>query len=97
MAVRIVQDDEPGTSSERDYVHVETCADPFDDTVTLVTIKRITEKPQPLAVPGPTSRVKTLVRRQPMSADSAVGLARCYAERKQIPVVYAEPLRESTS
>ena len=33
--------------------------------------------------------VKTLLERQPMSVGAALVLATSYAERKQIPVVYA--------
>ena len=88
MGVRVVhrQIDSP---EDCDYVHVRTDADPNDDTVTLATIKRITEKAVD-AEKSPTTRVKTLVKGQPMSPDSAVGLAKRYAERKHIPVVYAE-------
>ena len=34
--------------------------------------------------------MRTLVERQPMSPDAALELATSYAERKQIPVVYAD-------
>jgi hypothetical protein len=37
-------------------------------------------------------RVKTLLTRVRMSIDAALGLATSYAERKQIPVVYADSL-----
>jgi hypothetical protein len=42
--------------------------------------------------PRPTlaKRIKTLIMRAPMTVDEALRLATCYAERKQIPVVYAE-------
>jgi hypothetical protein len=36
------------------------------------------------------TRVRTLIERQPMSPDAALELATSYAERKQIPVVYAD-------
>lgn len=89
MSVRIVhqQVDSP---QDRDYVHVRTSVDPKDDTVTLATIKRITERLVAEESKSPTTRVKTLVEDQPMSPDSAVGLAKRYAERKHIAVVYAE-------
>lgn len=89
MGVRIVhqQIDSP---IGRDYVHVRTSVDPNDDTVTLATIKRITERDIEEESKSPTTRVKTLVEDQPMTPDSAVGLATRYAERKHIPVVYAE-------
>jgi len=94
MGVRIVhkQTDSP---EDRDYVHVRTSVDPSDDTVTLATIKRITERVVDQASKSPSQRVKTLVQKQPMSSGSAVGLAKRYAERKHIPVVYAETEDES--
>jgi hypothetical protein len=56
--------------------------------VTLATIERVVEKPQSAAL-RLVRRVKTLIIRQPMSQDEALGLATSYAERKKIPVVYA--------
>lgn len=90
MSVRIVHEQPVDAHADEDYVHVQTCTDPNDDTVTLVTIKRVTEKRIAAAPDSPTTRVKTLIRGQRMSPDSALGLAKCYAERKHIPVVYAE-------
>ena len=71
---------------EKDYLRVHTCADPDDDTITLATIERITDKTVRSA--RTTTRVRTLVERHPMSPDAAIELATSYAERKQIPVVY---------
>jgi hypothetical protein len=77
---------------ESDYVRVHTYSDPSDDTVTLATIERVIEKPVSQEAPRPTlaKRIKTLIMRAPMTVDEALRLATCYAERKQIPVVYAE-------
>jgi len=77
---------------ESDYVRVHTCSDPQDDTITLATIERVIEKPVPVDTPRPTlaKRIKTLIMRAPMTIDEALGLATSYAERKKIPVVYAE-------
>ena len=86
MTVKIVADRETEESLGRDYVRVSTCSDPLDDTVTLATIQRFVEK-QHLAEAANRIHVKTLILRQPMSTDEALGLATCYAERKQIPVV----------
>jgi hypothetical protein len=69
---------------------VHTCSDPVDDTVTLATIERVTDRVKDGA---PKKRVKPLVVRQPMSPDDAVGLATRYAERKHIAVVYADAAR----
>jgi hypothetical protein len=90
MAVRIIHQPPVDTPQDRDYVRVQACTDPHDDTVTLVTIQRVTEKQRPAAPAESTAKVKTLVQRQPMATDIAVGLAKRYAERKNIPVVYTE-------
>lgn len=71
---------------EKDYLRVHTCSDPEDDTVTLATIQRVTDK---TVESVSTTRVRTLIERQPMTPDAALELATSYAERKQIPVVYA--------
>ncbi len=73
-----------------DYVHVSTTVDPNDDTVTLATIQRITEKLAKSKERVSRVHVKTLVMEKPMAPNEAVGLATRYAERKGIPVVYAE-------
>ena len=89
MSVRVVKD--PGTTTDnRDYVRVSTSPDPNDDTVTLATIQRIVEKLNLERASAPKLHVKTLIMQQPMTPDAALGLATCYAERKQIPVVVAE-------
>jgi len=89
MTVRIVAERDSRECPSGDYVRVSTCSDPLDDTVTLATIQRFVEKEQP---EGASSRVhvKTLVMKQPMSVDEALGFATCYAERKNIPVVYTD-------
>jgi hypothetical protein len=90
MSVRIVHEHPIDVHADRDYVHVQTCTDPNDDTVTLVTIQRVTEKLVAAPSSESTARVKTLVHHARMSPDIAVGLAKCYAERKHIPVIYTE-------
>jgi hypothetical protein len=87
MEVRVLSALPSGVCPEKDYLRVHTCSDPEDDTVTLATIERITDKTVESA--STPSRVRTLVERQPMSPDAAIELATSYAERKQIPVVYA--------
>lgn len=87
MAVKIVAENHSGESPGSDYVRVSTCNDPFDDTVTLATIERYTEKER-MEDPSKRIHIKTLVLKQPMSTDQALGLATCYAARKNIPVVY---------
>ena len=89
MEVRVVHTlpacQRPGT----DYVRVHTCTAPDDDTVTLATIERVVEKANPKPDEADTL-VKTLIMRQPMTADEALELATSYAERKKIEVVYAD-------
>ena len=90
MGVRIVHDHPVDDHADCDYLRVQTSTDPSDDTVTLVTIQRVTEKLVAASPDEPTVKIKTLIQRQKMSPSSAVGLATRYAERKQIPVIYAE-------
>ncbi len=90
MDVRIYRDQPVSGHAERDYVRIQTTTDPRDDTVTLVTIQRVTEKASTSRPDEPTAKVKTLVQEQPMSPDNALSFAQRYAERKHIPVVYAE-------
>lgn len=72
----------------KDYLRVHTCSDPENDTVTLATIERVTDKT--VAATRMTTRVRTLVERRPMSPGAALKFATSYAERKQILVVYAD-------
>ena len=76
---------------EQDYICVHTDTDPLDDTVVLATIERVTDRTK-----GRVKRVRTLLARQRMSADAAIGLATSYAEWKQVPIVYADPLALAT-
>jgi hypothetical protein len=88
--VQVLRTQPASSCPEGDYVRVHTCSDPGDDTVTLATIERVTDR-----VKGGASktRVKPLVVRQRMSPDDALGLATRYAERKHIAVVYADAAR----
>src|SRR4051794_34496861 len=69
----------PG-SLEPDYLRVHTEPEPFDDTVVLATIERVTDR----AKPGEevTQRIRILVARCPMPADAVLTLAMSYAARK---------------
>ena len=87
MEVRVLTAPLSSGYPEQDYICVHTDADPFDDTVVLATIERVTDRTK-----GKVKRVKTLLARQRMSPDAAIDLATSYAEWKQIPVVYAESL-----
>jgi hypothetical protein len=93
MEVRVLSALPSPSCPDKDFVRVHTCSDPNDDTVTLATIERVTDKTAEDATP--TRRVKTLVGRRPMSADAAIEFATSYAERKQIPVVYSDPEADS--
>jgi hypothetical protein len=90
MDVRVVSAVPQMSCPEQDYVRVHTCTDPLDDTVTLATIERIVDKTNVADDAPMRKRIKTLIVRQPMSPDEALGLATRYAERKGIPVVYAD-------
>jgi len=85
MEVRVLAALPPSGCPEQDYIRVHTDADPFDDTVVLATIERVTDRSK-----GKVKRVKTIVARQRMSADAALDLATSYAEWKQVPVVYTD-------
>jgi len=92
MDVRVISTLPTSDRPETDYVRVHTCSAPDDDTVTLATIERVVDKAngEPAEGAGLKKRVKTLVTRQRMTADEALGLATRYAERKGIPVVYSD-------
>ena len=89
MTVKIFAEGSSGAQACSDYVRVSTCNDPADDTVTLATIQRFVVKLRSDAAEA-RLHVKTLVLKQPMSVDEALGLATRYAERKNIPVVLTD-------
>jgi hypothetical protein len=89
MEVRVLAAPPSSAYPEQDYIRVHTDTDPLDDTVVLATIERVTDRTKEGATH--VKRVKTLVMRLRMSADAALGFATSYAERKQVPVVYADP------
>lgn len=82
MGVKIVADELLDECPTTDFVRVRTYSAPEDDTVTLATIQRFVEKTDCEAW-----KIRTLVEKQPMSPDEAMGLATRYAERKHISVV----------
>ncbi len=88
MEVKVLNVRSSPGSSEPDYIRVHTEPEPFDDTVVLATIERVTDR----AKPGEavTQRIKTLVARRLMPAEAVLTLAMSYAVRKHIPVVYAD-------
>ena len=85
MEVRVLNAVSNAGRFEKDYLRVHTCSDPENDTVTLATIERVTDK----TARNAATRVRTLIERQPMPTHAALELATSYAERKQIRVVYA--------
>jgi hypothetical protein len=89
MVVKIRSESAPQESADSDFLTVSTCSDPFDDTITLATIQRYVLKPAAKTASAPMC-VKTLVSRRPMSSEHALDLARQYAERKNIPVIYTK-------
>ncbi len=89
MAVRIVEEN-ASPSCEADYVRVSAWCDPEQDTVTLATIQRVVHRDRDAPPAACAQRIKTLVAEQPMSPDTALVLARSYAERKGIPLVVSD-------
>jgi len=89
MAVKIRCESAPQESADSDFLTVSTCTDPFDDTITLATIQRYVVKPAQKTASS-AMYVKTLVSRRPMTSEHALDLARQYAERKNIPVIYTK-------
>jgi hypothetical protein len=89
MGIQVVTDEGPIPGHTNEYVNVRVQPDPTDQTVTLVTIERIVEKRVVRHPSDSPWHVRTIVCDQRMSPDAAIGFATCYAERKQIPVVYA--------
>jgi hypothetical protein len=91
MEVQVLTAPPSSDCPEQDYICVHTDFDPLDDTVVLATIERVTDRTK-----GRVKRVRTLLARQRMSADAAIDLAMSYAEWKQVPVVYADPIARQT-
>jgi hypothetical protein len=91
MDVRVICALPPWNRPENDYVRVLTRPVPDDETVVLATIERIVDKDsrEPAERSELTKRVKTLISRR-MTPNEALVLATSYAERKKIPVVYAD-------
>jgi hypothetical protein len=94
VEVRVLSASPASGCSDKDYVHLHTDADPFDDTVILATIERVTDRTK--GGVSAAKRVKTLLARQRMSADAALVLAMSYAERKHVSVVYADAAAPQT-
>jgi hypothetical protein len=90
MTVKIVAERQSADRPGNDYVRVSTCSDPLDDTVTLATIQRFVEGQNRNDASNKRIHIKTLVLKQPMTTNQALGLATCYAARKNIPVVYTD-------
>jgi hypothetical protein len=88
MGVQILTSDPTKTNETGEYVAVRTCRDPHDETVTLATIQRFVEKTVKRTPQEADWHIKTLLHEQPMTHDAALGFATCYAERKNIPVIY---------
>lgn len=84
MAVHVVRDQD-ATCSGGDFVRVH-CRRQSDSALAFTTIERVYGN-TPHACGW---RFRTLVRHALMDAELATGLARAYAERKNIPVVYVE-------
>jgi hypothetical protein len=88
MTVKVLPENLGPDTARQDYVRVSTCRDPLDDTVTLATIERVTQKRAPRD--SEPVHIKTLLTRQPMTEDAALVLATSYAERKNIEIVFTD-------
>ena len=75
---------------EQDYLHVYTWKSPDDASVTLATIQRYIDSGEEVDEGGTTWRIRTLLANHPMTQDEAMGFARQYAERKNIPYVVTD-------
>ena len=93
MGIQVVRNDEQHPRNAHEYVNVRMHQDPLDQTVVLATIERVVEKRVVRRPDDSPWHVKTIVCDQPMSPDAAIGFATRYAERKQIPVVYADSVK----
>jgi hypothetical protein len=71
-----------------EYLAVHTHHDPKDDTVTLATIQLVVERTVRRRASDTNWHVKNLIVDHPMSLDAALGFATCYAEHKNVPVIY---------
>jgi hypothetical protein len=89
MPVKILAECQALEGRGGDYLRVSTCSDPLDNRITLATIQRFVQRQKPKKA-GNRMRIRTLILREPMAPDIAVGLARRYAERKNIPVVVTD-------
>jgi len=90
MSIQVVRHHGNVPARTHEFVSVRVQQDPHDETVTLATIERFVERRVVRRPHDSPWHVKTIVCDQPMSPDAAIGFATCYAERKQIPVVYAD-------
>ena len=95
MDIKVINEGSSPACSEADYVHVQMWSDPEQDTLTLATIERVVRKSN-VKPAAPARRVKTLVEKQPMSLDAAVGFATLYAASKKIQVVLTTASEEAS-
>lgn len=84
MTVQVVRDQD-ATFSGGDFVRVHCRRQP-ETAITFTTIERVYVD----ALRDCAWRFRTLLSHAPMDAEIATHLARAYAQRKNIPVVYVE-------
>jgi hypothetical protein len=72
------------TYTESNFLRLHTIPQPSADAIRIVTIEHLRYG----AVESEGWRCETIVDREPMSKEDALFIARSYAERNRVPVVY---------
>jgi hypothetical protein len=90
MNVQVLPLDGANRDGTGEYLAVHTHHDPKDDTVTLATIQLVVERTVRRKTADTNWHVKNLLVDQPMTLDAALGFATCYAEHKNVPVIYTK-------
>lgn len=86
MDVRVVDERTMAAMSEPDFVRVRVLRRDAGDDLAITTIERVVRRN--VVKPSlPARKVKTLIERQPMTFDAALGFAKLYAKSKNIKLV----------
>ncbi len=86
MDVRVIDERAAAVTSEPDFIRVRVHRRDTEDALAVTTIERVVHR----SIVKPSSsprRVKTLIERQPMTFDAALGFAKLYAASKNIKLV----------
>jgi len=86
MDVRVIDERMTAEPSEPDFIRVRVLRRDAKDALAVTTIERVVRRS--IVKPStPPRRVKTLIERQPMTLDAALGFATLYARSKNIKLV----------